>query len=222
MDHRDDLNLFGSFAPRGARFDARRMAISFTIETAVPVSREAHAEAARLRAVAVQAERVVQAAWRKHVDAACADPRGFDSAARAAAEDATAGLSAELFAAREAAEAADEALDRRVEVQHTLPCRMAVCADCGGRGSYANPGIDAHGISSEEWSDWDDEDREHYLSGGYVTCEGCRGQRVVPVPVEADGCSSAAHKSAWAAYTEWADEEADYRAERAAEIRMGY
>lgn len=145
MDHRDALNLFGSFAPRGARFDARRMVLSFAAEGA------------------------------------------------------------------------------RAEVEHALPCRMEVCADCGGRGSYANPGIDAHGISSEEWSDWDDEDREHYLSGGYdVTCEGCRGQRVVPVPVEADGCSSAAHKAAWAAYTEWADEEADYRAERAAEIRMGY
>lgn len=64
----------------------------------------------------------------------------------------------------------------------TLPMKFSVCPLCNGKGSHVNPSIDAHGISSDEWDrDWDYEEREMYMNGGYnVTCYECDGRRVVP------------------------------------------
>jgi hypothetical protein len=62
-----------------------------------------------------------------------------------------------------------------------FPAKFEVCPTCQGKGTHVNPSIDAGGITESEWSDWDYEERETYLSGGYdVDCYGCRGQRVVP------------------------------------------
>jgi hypothetical protein len=76
--------------------------------------------------------------------------------------------------------------DDEEEVEIEIPCTYQVCETCNGKGSHVNPSIDAHGISAEEWAnDWDEEDRETYLSGGYdQPCNECGGLRVVAAPDE--------------------------------------
>jgi hypothetical protein len=58
-----------------------------------------------------------------------------------------------------------------------------VCPTCDGVGHYVNPSIDSHGISEDEWyGEWDEDEREHYMSGGYdIPCNECGGTRVVPI-----------------------------------------
>lgn len=57
-----------------------------------------------------------------------------------------------------------------------------VCPLCDGKGKHVNPSIDAHGITSDEWSEWSYEDREDYMSGVYdVVCYECGEKRVVPL-----------------------------------------
>jgi hypothetical protein len=63
-----------------------------------------------------------------------------------------------------------------------------VCPTCDGKGSHINPSIDSHGIGAEEWAEWDHDDREAYLTGGFdVSCYQCNGRRVVPVPDDEEG-----------------------------------
>jgi len=72
-----------------------------------------------------------------------------------------------------------EYIEEEVEVY----VKYDVCQTCMGAGHYVNPSIDAYGISSDEWyGEWDEEDRDHYMSGGYdISCAECDGSRVVPV-----------------------------------------
>ena len=94
------------------------------------------------------------------------------------------------------------------EITIDLPGTYEVCHRCRGKGTHVNPSIDGHGISAEEWAnEWDQEDRETYLSGGYdVTCEACGGLRVEwIVDVEA------MPKDLRERYKEWLSEEAEYR-----------
>lgn len=67
----------------------------------------------------------------------------------------------------------------------TLPTKFEVCPACEGKGHHDHPAF-ANGISAEDWNnEWDDEERESYLSGRYdVPCTECGGLRVVPVPDE--------------------------------------
>lgn len=66
-------------------------------------------------------------------------------------------------------------------IEFVLPVRMQVCDTCGGKGTHVNPSIDSHGITAEEWSEWDDEEREGYFSGHYdITCYRCSGTNVTP------------------------------------------
>lgn len=66
------------------------------------------------------------------------------------------------------------------EIEHTFPTRKEVCPDCQGEGKHVNRNIDGNGITGEEWAEWDHEDKETYLSGGYdVICENCHGANVV-------------------------------------------
>ena len=66
-----------------------------------------------------------------------------------------------------------------------FPVHFEVCTTCEGRGSYVNPSIDSHGISREEMDENGPEFMEDYFSGMYdITCEHCRGNRVIPVPDE--------------------------------------
>jgi hypothetical protein len=97
-----------------------------------------------------------------------------------------------------------------------LPMKWAVCGVCRGNGKHVNPSIDAGGISAEAFNE-DPDFAEAYMDGTYdVTCNRCRGKRVVPA-VD------------WGALTEderkayEAQERADweYEQERLSEIRMG-
>ena len=65
--------------------------------------------------------------------------------------------------------------------QHTVGIRFEVCDTCGGRGSHANPSIDAGGLSGDDMREWDEEEVEAYFHGGYdVACYECKGARVIP------------------------------------------
>jgi hypothetical protein len=107
--------------------------------------------------------------------------------------------------------------DDGIPVVLTVPARFEVCGTCDGKGVHVNPSIDAHGITSSEWAEWDYDDRESYFSGGYdVQCAECKGVRVVPVPDE-----SKANKAILEEIERAVDDAADYVEECAAERRMG-
>ena len=101
------------------------------------------------------------------------------------------------------------------EEEIVLPVRYEVCWRCKGRGSHCNPNIDGNGITAGEWAEWDDEEKDTYLSGGYdVVCEKCDGRRVLP---EVD--RENADEKAVTIYDEWEESESLSRAEEAQERR---
>lgn len=66
-----------------------------------------------------------------------------------------------------------------------VPARMEVCPDCEGHGSVLNASMRQHAYSEEEFADFDDEEREAYVTRGGmydVVCPTCKGVRVVAVP----------------------------------------
>jgi RecJ-like exonuclease len=104
-----------------------------------------------------------------------------------------------------------------------LPARYEVCSRCGGRGKHVNPSIDGNGITSSEWAEWDEDDRDTYLSGGYdVTCEKCDGRNVVlEVDEAAIRTGSAEVKAVFKAYRAVQRSLAESLAIQAAERRYG-
>ncbi len=97
--------------------------------------------------------------------------------------------------------------DEGEECEGELPARFEVCHRCEGRGNHVNPSIDGNGITSSERAEWDEDDRETYLAGGYdVTCEACAGRNVVLV-VDEDAIEhgSAELKAEFKAYCEVQD-----------------
>ena len=71
--------------------------------------------------------------------------------------------------------------DDEEEYEATFPAMFEVCELCGGKSSHVNPGIDAHGISAEEFYD-DPDFAEEYFGGTYdETCYRCKGRRVEPM-----------------------------------------
>jgi hypothetical protein len=61
-----------------------------------------------------------------------------------------------------------------------IVCDYIACPRCGGEGKHVNPSVDGHGLSREDF-DEDPDFAENYFAGVYdVTCERCRGLRVVP------------------------------------------
>lgn len=62
-----------------------------------------------------------------------------------------------------------------------LPTCWEICYECDGEGKHSHA-IDGNGITSSEWAEWDDEDRETYFRGGYdTTCEVCRGSGKIEI-----------------------------------------
>lgn len=65
-----------------------------------------------------------------------------------------------------------------------LPMCWEICGDCRGDGVRALGGLE---ITGEVWSDWDDDEREAYLTGGYdqlcISCDGAGKVRGVDVDV---------------------------------------
>jgi len=57
------------------------------------------------------------------------------------------------------------------ENEFFIPAVWDICPRCKGDGHHSNPSIDGNGITAEEFSEWDYEDRMIYLQGGYdVKC----------------------------------------------------
>lgn len=109
--------------------------------------------------------------------------------------------------------------DEGEKVPVTFPAHYEVCDRCRGEGKHVNPSIDGHGISREEF-DEDPEFEEAYFAGRYdVTCEVCKGERVVLVEDEDQFTDE--QKVVWAKLeTQWEDEAADRRLSEM-ERRMG-
>lgn len=60
-----------------------------------------------------------------------------------------------------------------------LPHIREVCSTCNGEGKHVNPSIDGNGLSPDAFHD-DPDFAESYFSGRYdVTCDECKGERVV-------------------------------------------
>lgn len=97
-----------------------------------------------------------------------------------------------------------------------IPARYEVCETCDGKGTHVNPGVDAHGITQEEF-DENPGFRESYMRGDYdVQCVECKGLRVSPVVDD-----SRATLEQMKMVEERMKDLADYAAEVAAERRMG-
>lgn len=104
-----------------------------------------------------------------------------------------------------------------VEELISLPGCYRVCPGCQGRGQITNPSIGA--ITAEEWlTDWDEEEREGYLTGRYdITCPTCQGQRVT-LAVDREKADAAE----LALYDRWVEDQEALEAERRAEIQWGF
>jgi uncharacterized protein YrzB (UPF0473 family) len=63
-----------------------------------------------------------------------------------------------------------------------LPAKFIVCPRCEGKGVHDHPAF-SNGLTQE---DFDDQDfKEEYFRGTYdVACTECKGERVVPAPIE--------------------------------------
>jgi RecJ-like exonuclease len=105
------------------------------------------------------------------------------------------------------------------EVWFELPFSYQTCPTCNGRGKHVNPSIDCHGISAEEFHE-DPDFMEEYLTGRYdVTCYGCDGKRVVPVPDESRMTPKEKKR-----YDKWLSQQAErdeFRRIQESERRMG-
>lgn len=101
-----------------------------------------------------------------------------------------------------------------------IPAEWAICSRCSGDGTHVNPNVDGHGISPEEF-DEDPDFAEAYFGGVYdVSCGECDGAGKVLAAVLAD--DEAEWTDDQRAYVEHEQAQADDRAERANELRMGY
>ena len=97
-----------------------------------------------------------------------------------------------------------------------LPWQYEVCPVCRGKGTHVNPSIDCDGLTREDF-DEDPDFRDDYLRGVYdVPCNHCGGKRVVP-DVDWDALSEEIAEM----YREQLADEAMYRREQMAELRMG-
>lgn len=104
-----------------------------------------------------------------------------------------------------------------------MPTRWAICHCCEGNGRVENPAF-SNGFTSDEWAEWDPDEREQYMRGDYdVPCQQCRASGKVRVPdvarmTFAQKRQIAAVRREERQQAEWARESA---AEYAAERRMG-
>lgn len=104
-----------------------------------------------------------------------------------------------------------------------LPCVYEVCGACSGRGTTTRH-IEAEGggFTSSEWAEMCDGDpdfAEDYFSGAYDRdCPDCDGRRVCPVPKDDIWKSK---NPVAKELRSWIRSEQQYRAEVAAERRMG-
>ena len=116
--------------------------------------------------------------------------------------------------------------DEGEEIEAELPSKFEVCDRCEGHGTHLNPSIGEHAYSQEEFEEafCDDEERgEYFRRGGRydVSCEECRGARVVAVVDEAACARDPELAEALKRYAAKLRDDAAYERECAAERRMG-
>lgn len=105
-------------------------------------------------------------------------------------------------------------------VEVVFPAHYEVCDRCRGEGRHVNPSVDGHGISAEEFAE-DPDFEEAYFSGVYdVTCEACKGNRVVEVMNDPETFTPEQKELLAKLEKQWEDEAADRRMHEA-ERRMG-
>jgi hypothetical protein len=103
------------------------------------------------------------------------------------------------------------------EISVEVSTHWAICPCCEGEGRVDNPAF-SNGISGEEWAnEWDEDEREAYMSGAYdVRCDECGGSGKVREP----NLSSLTEEER-KAYEEHLDAERYHALEREAEMRYG-
>ena len=111
------------------------------------------------------------------------------------------------------------------EVEYSLPSKNEVCSRCEGYGTHLNPSIGEHAYTREEFEEsFDYEEQEEYFKRGGrydVTCEECRGKRVIEVPDENVINCNSKYKEAWELYQQKQADDYEYERLCAAERRMG-
>jgi hypothetical protein len=107
--------------------------------------------------------------------------------------------------------------DAEIEVE--FPAKWEICQRCEGDGHHSNPSIDGNGITSSEWAEWDDEEKDTYMSGGYdIPCEAkCSGGKALVVDTEN---LNDEQKKDYELYCEQEEQRAQSRAEDARIRRM--
>lgn len=107
------------------------------------------------------------------------------------------------------------------EVTHTFPAVNEVCHRCEGFGTHLTPSIGEHAYSMEEFNEsFDDEGKEEYFRRGGiydVTCETCKGNKVVPA-VDESRLSDEQKKL----YAEYEEAEEERASDEAADRRTRY
>jgi hypothetical protein len=103
-----------------------------------------------------------------------------------------------------------------IEEELDIPVKFEVCPTCEGRGKHVNPSIDCDGLTAKDFRE-DPDLADGYFSGRCdVTCYGCGGNRVVPVPDE-----SRCDTEDLAKLNAYLDEQVEFRRLQEAERRMG-
>ena len=71
-----------------------------------------------------------------------------------------------------------------MEATISIPAEWEICDGCQGEGARALGGLAIH---ADEWSEWDQDEREDYADGFYDTmCGGCSGTGKMLIPIQND------------------------------------
>lgn len=110
--------------------------------------------------------------------------------------------------------------DGDTEVTRNVPFTWSICPVCDGHATDRGASVecDGGGFTSSEWAEQDDDFKQDYLNGTYdKPCTSCDGLGRIKEP-DLDALD-ADERTAFEASVR---DDADYRRERAIEIRMGY
>ncbi len=113
--------------------------------------------------------------------------------------------------------------DDNVEVEYTFPSKNEVCSECEGHGYVLCEGMREHAYTAEEFNEAfsEEEDRAAYFQRGGkydVVCHICKGKNVVPVVDESRLTTE--QKEVYKIYLKQKEEQDEYEAQYAAELRM--
>lgn len=105
----------------------------------------------------------------------------------------------------------DDETGEPILTRHQL--QWIICDKCRGEGKHDHPAF-SNGITSDEWNDWNEDEREDYLEGRYdVPCDDCGGKGRQQIPI-VSACSFAQkrklveyRKSERESYRDWKSEQ---------------